>query len=119
MGSVAITGLGVVTPLGGTPAEVLCRIGAGETAARRPTGFDAAPFSCPSCAESPDFRPEQHVPEPKAVRLMNRDTLLAVAAAGLAIRDAGVTVGKTYLGEDIALYGATGMAGLPLAEVSP
>jgi 3-oxoacyl-[acyl-carrier-protein] synthase II len=119
MGRVVITGTGVVTPLGDTPAEILRRIEAGEAAARRPTGFDPAPFSCPSCAEIPDFRPEQHVPEPKAVRLMNRDTLLAVAAAGLAIRDAGVTVGKTYPGEDIALYGATGMAGLPLAEVSP
>jgi len=119
MVGVAITGVGVVTPLGDTPAEVLRRMGAGEAAARRPTGFDPAPFSCPSCAEIPDFRPEQHVPEPKAVRLMNRDTLLAVAAAGLAMRDAGVTAGKTYLGEDVALYGATGMAGLPLAEVSP
>jgi len=119
MRSVAITGVGVVTPLGSTPAEVLRRLEAGETAARRPTGFDPAPFSCALCAEIPDFQPEQHVPEPKAVRLMNRDTQLAVAAARLAMRDAGVTVGATYAGEDIALYGATGMAGLPLAEVAP
>ena len=119
MKSVAITGVGVVTPLGSTPAEVLRRIEAGEAAARRPTGFDPAPFSCPVCAEIPDFRPDEHVPEPKAVRLMNRDTQLAVAAARLAMRDAGVTAGATYPADQIALYGATGMAGLPLAEVAP
>jgi len=48
---------------------------------------------------------------------MNRDAQLAVAAARLALLDAGVDVGRTYPAEDIALYGATGLAGLPLAEV--
>jgi 3-oxoacyl-(acyl-carrier-protein) synthase len=53
------------------------------------------------------------------IRLMNRDAQLAVAAAHLALSDAGVKPGGSYAPEEIALYGATGLAGLPLAEVIP
>ena len=116
---VVITGIGLVTPLGAEPAEVLRRVEADENAARAPSRFDASPFACRVCAEIPDFRPQPFVPEPKLVRLMNRDAQLAVAAAQLALRDAGLTVGRDYLPEDIALFGAAGTVGLPLCEVAP
>jgi 3-oxoacyl-[acyl-carrier-protein] synthase II len=116
---VVVTGLGMVTPLGTTPEEVLRRIESREVVAAPPRGFDAGPFACPVCAEIPGFEVEQYVRESKALRLMNRDSLLAVAAARLAVRDAGITVGMDYAPEDIALFGATGMSGLPLSEVAP
>jgi 3-oxoacyl-[acyl-carrier-protein] synthase II len=50
---------------------------------------------------------------------MNRDARLAVAAARLAVADAGLGVGEDYPADAVALYGATGLAGLPLAEVVP
>jgi 3-oxoacyl-[acyl-carrier-protein] synthase II len=118
MPSIVITGVGLVTPLGRCPDEILRRMAAGETRAAHPSGFDSGPFACHVCAEIPDFDGEQYVPEPKTLRLMNRDAQLAVAAARLALADAAVEVGHTYPAEDIALYGATGLAGLPLAEVS-
>ena len=117
-GRIVITGIGMVTPLGQDPGEVLRRVEAGESAAAPPTGFDASPFACPVCAEVKDFQPQRYVVETKMVRLMNRDAQLAVAAAHLALQDARLTVGADYQPQDIALYGATGMAGLPLGEVT-
>ena len=49
---------------------------------------------------------------------MNRDAQMAVVAARLAMEDAGVRSGATYASEDIALFGATGMTGLPVEEIS-
>jgi 3-oxoacyl-[acyl-carrier-protein] synthase II len=116
---VVITGIGMVTPLGKKPLEILRDIETGRSAVAPPTHFDAAPFSCPVCAEIGDFQPQPYVAEGKMTRLMNRDAQLAVAAAHLALADAGVKPGGAYAPEDIALFGATGLAGLPLAEVIP
>ena len=117
-GRVVITGIGMVTPLGKGPAEVLRRVQAMESAAAPPTRFDASPFACPVCAEVKGFRPQDFVAEPKMIRLMNRDAQFAVAAAHLALQDARLKVGADYPPEEIALFGATGLAGLPLAEVA-
>lgn len=119
MSPVVVTGLGTVTPLGASPAEILGRIEAGERAARRPTRFDPEPFACPVCAEIAGFDARRFVGESKTLRLMNRDAVFAVAAARLAMQDAGVTVGQDYPGSEVALYGATGLAGLPLGDVAP
>jgi 3-oxoacyl-[acyl-carrier-protein] synthase II len=116
---VVITGIGMVTPLGRVPAEVLRRIAAGEGAAAPPSGFDATPFACQVCAEVKDFEVLPWLPEPKMLRLLNRDAQLAVAAARLALQDARLQAGVDYPAEDIGLFGATGMAGLPLREVLP
>ncbi len=53
------------------------------------------------------------------VRLMSRESQLAVAAARLAMADAGLRSGERYAAEDIGLYGATGTVGLPLQDVLP
>jgi 3-oxoacyl-[acyl-carrier-protein] synthase II len=116
---VVITGIGMVTPLGTNPPEILRDLEAGRSAAAPPTQFDPAPFACPVCAEVRDFQPQPYISEGKMIRLMNRDAQLAVAAAHLALRDAGVRPGETYPPEEIALFGAVGLAGLPLAEVVP
>lgn len=116
---VVITGVGLVTPLGLDPGEILRRIEARETAAVPPTGFDPSPFACRLCAPVPDFQPQRFVPEPKLLRLMNRDAQLAVAAARLAVADAGLVVERDYAPEAIGLFGATGLAGLSLGDVAP
>jgi len=116
---VAVTGIGMVTPLGKSPNEVLRRIQAGDTAAAGPTGFEPNAFACPVCSRVADFEPQRYTSEAKLVRLMNRDAQLAVAAARLALQDAGVRLGTTHQPEEVALFGATGLAGLPLGEVTP
>ena len=114
---VVITGVGLLTPLGESTAEVLGGIERGLSAAQRP-GFDTSSLLCPFVAPIAGFRPEQHVDDVKSLRLMSRDAQLAVAAARRALADAGVEPGRTYPSEDIALYGATGLTGMPADDVA-
>ncbi len=116
---VVITGIGVVTPLGNDIARVLQAVRDGVAAAGPPAGFDASAFDCPVCTQLKEFDPKSYVSEPKMTRLMNRDAQLAVSAARLALEDAGVKSGATYAAEEIALFGAAGLAGLPLRDVTP
>jgi 3-oxoacyl-[acyl-carrier-protein] synthase II len=115
MAEVVITGLGMVTPLGSCARDVLDRIRHGETAAQRPPFADA--FPCPWFAPVLDFDAEQHFPDNKTLRLMNRDAQMAVVAARRALEDAGIRPGESYPAEDIALYGATGLSGVPSEEI--
>jgi 3-oxoacyl-[acyl-carrier-protein] synthase II len=116
---IVITGIGMFTPLGTDPGRVLHRILNGDTAASAPEGFDAALFGCPVCAAIRDFDVTPHVSDPKMIRLMNRDAQLAVAAARCALQNAGIRIGTECDPGRIGLFGAAGMAGLALAEVSP
>lgn len=112
---VVITGVGLITPLGRSPCEVLDRIGRGECAAAR-APFSTRPYACDVCARVADFDAELYFPGNKTLRMMNRDAQMAVAAARLAMRDSGLQVDPAGGGEDIALFGATGLAGLPVEE---
>jgi 3-oxoacyl-[acyl-carrier-protein] synthase II len=114
---VVITGTGLVTPLGKSPTEVLGAIERGQSAARRP-GFDTSSLLCRTAAPIVEFSPEQYIQDLKSLRLMSRDAQLAVAAARLALADAGLEPGRTCASEDIALYGSTGLTGMPAEEVS-
>jgi 3-oxoacyl-[acyl-carrier-protein] synthase II len=49
---------------------------------------------------------------------MNRDAQMAVVAAHFAMEDAEISSDKTYPAEDIALYGATGVAGMSIEEIT-
>jgi 3-oxoacyl-[acyl-carrier-protein] synthase II len=115
--SVVITGIGLVTPLGRSPREILERIRRGEVAASKPP-FDVGALSCPFCAPIPDFDAEQYFPENKTLRLMNRDAQMAVVAAHLAMEDAGVKADETYPAEKIALYGSTGVSSMSVEEIT-
>ena len=115
--NIVITGIGLITPLGDSPRDILARIGCAETAfSRHP--FDSDVFHCPYYAAINDFDFERLFPDNKMLRMMNRDAQLAVAAAYKAMRDAKITVDETYPSDDIALYGSTGMAGLALQELT-
>ncbi|MCP4711059.1 MAG: hypothetical protein GY869_20765 [Planctomycetes bacterium] len=114
---VVITGIGLVTPLGYDPAVIVHQIEQGKVIAEEPA-FDTSNFDCPYYARVADFDSEKYFPENKTLRLMNRDSQMAVVAAHLALKDASITVGQTYQPQQIALYGATGVAGLALEEVT-
>ena len=117
--AVVITGIGMVTPLGFDADGVLERIKAGTSAIAPPRHFDASPFACPVCASIEHFRPQDFITEAKLIRLMSRDAQLAAAAAHLALLDAGLGSDRFHAPWDIGLFGATGMAGLPVKEIVP
>jgi 3-oxoacyl-(acyl-carrier-protein) synthase len=117
--ALVITGIGMVTPLGCDATAVLDRIQTGASAIAPPRDFDASRFACPLCAAITHFRPQDFIAEAKLIRLMSRDAQLAAAAAHLALQDAGLGSDRYYAPGDIGLFGATGMAGLPVREIVP
>jgi len=89
---VGITGLGVVSPAGiGAAALWEAMLGA-KCCAGPVERFDASAFPATIAAEVKDFSARQFVPRSyrKAVKVMARDIEIAVAAADLAVRDAGL-----------------------------
>ena len=113
--SVVITGLGLVTAMGNSPADLLCAIQQEQVATTRPGPEGLGDVRIAAIG---GFEPEIWVPEPKTIRMMSRDAQLAVAAATLAMRDSGIAAGQTYAPHEIGLFGATGLAGITLDEVS-
>jgi 3-oxoacyl-[acyl-carrier-protein] synthase II len=89
---VAITGLGVVTAAGIGAGELWKALMEGRSAVRPIAGFDASGFPCRVGGELAGFSARDHMPRDyrKAVKVMARDIEIAVAAADLAFRDAGV-----------------------------
>ena len=115
--AVAITGIGLVTRAGQqSRLRCLNRIISGEK------GVKSSNFStggaCPWIAPVSDFDAEKYFPENKTLRLMSRDAQMAVVAARLAMQDAGVVPDELYPAEEIALYGATGLSGMPTGEIA-
>ncbi|MCC6227522.1 MAG: hypothetical protein IT195_14105, partial [Microthrixaceae bacterium] len=93
---VLITGLGALTGLGRTIQDHWQALLEGRSAIGPITSFDAAGLPCRIAAEARDFSVRDFVPKHyrKATKVMARDIELAVAAADLAARDAGlVTTG--------------------------
>ena len=116
--SVVITGLGMITPLGRNAGDVLAAISAGRVAADRPVGFDVSPLDCSLAAQIHDFDANEYFPENKTLRLMNRDAQLAVVAARQAVCDAGLEIGADYDPGKTALFGSTGLAGMPVDAIA-
>ena len=83
---VVVTGVGLVTTLGGSCDEIRSRLASGEVAARRPvTGASGL-----HVAAIDGFAARPHFRQPKALKVTDRKTQLAVAAAALAVADAGL-----------------------------
>jgi 3-oxoacyl-[acyl-carrier-protein] synthase II len=90
---VYITGLGPVCGLGLGIDETWPKLLAGDTAIAPVKAFDASAFGSPLAAELPDdFKIRNFVPKSyrKATKVMARDIEIAVAAADLAAKDAGL-----------------------------
>ena len=101
---VAITGLGVVTAAGVGMAALWDALLDARPCVRTIRGFDPSKFPCQVGGElEADFSARTFVPKDyrKAVKVMARDIEIAVAAADLAFRDAGiVTAGIDGSGAD-------------------
>lgn len=89
---VFITGLGPISGLGAGIDPMWSRVVAGQSAVGPIQAFDPAGFDCRIAAEVRDFSVRDYVPKSyrKATKVMARDIELAVAAADLAARDAGL-----------------------------
>ena len=87
---VAITGIGMVTPLGNDVAATWNALLGGESGIREITGFDASGFPTRIAAEVRGLCAEDAVGDRKFLKFATAFSLFALAAAEEAVRDAGV-----------------------------
>ena len=83
--------MGAITPIGNSVEEFWNSIKEGKTGFGSITYFDTADYRCKLAAEVKDFDPAQYM-DKKSARRMEQFCQFAVAAAGQAISDAGLTM---------------------------
>lgn len=87
---VAVTGIGLVTPVGNDAPTTWANLQAGKNGAAPTQSFDASGFPTTFSAEVKDFDPETAVPNPKMLKYASRSHRFALAAAAEALADAGI-----------------------------
>jgi 3-oxoacyl-[acyl-carrier-protein] synthase II len=90
--SVAITGLGVVSPLGLGYQAAWDSLLAGRTGLRRISAFNSEFLRSPLAGEIVGFDPAEYVKPRKSLKVMARDAQFTVAAAGMAREHAALGV---------------------------
>src|SRR5205807_2522776 len=88
---VALTGLGVITPIGTGKDAFWTGLMEGRSGVRRITAFDPAPYDTQIAGEIPGFDPTQFM-DRKEVRRNDRFVQLALAATRLALDDSGFAI---------------------------
>ncbi len=113
---VAITGVGLVTPVGLDPDSTWEALVAGESGAGPITHFDASNQAVRIACEVKGFEPERYM-EPKEARRADRFLQFAMATAAQAMEQAGLSEGFGDLppGRAGVIIGS-GIGGLPLLE---
>src|SRR5262245_32544922 len=106
---VAITGLGVVSPVGIGKDAFWKSLVAGKSGVDYITAFDPTPYPCKVAAEIKDFVPTEFISARKASQ-MGRFSQLGVAATRLAIDDSKTSV-TSSLAPEIHIYYGTSVNG--------
>ncbi|HET9015218.1 MAG TPA: beta-ketoacyl-ACP synthase II [Thermomicrobiaceae bacterium] len=91
MHRVVVTGLGALTPIGMSYPEFWRNLLAGVSGIDRITAFDPTPLEVQIAGEVREFDPRNFM-DFKAARRMDRYAQFGVAAAGEALRDAGLEI---------------------------
>ena len=109
-----VTGMGALTPLGMDVDGYWEALVAGKSGIGPMTLCDPTPFPCKIAGEVRNFDPGQFM-NPKKARRMGRFSQLAVAAAGLAIEDAGLDLSAED-DERVGVVMGNGAGGFPETE---
>ena len=91
---VVITGMGSVTPMGLSVEETWRNLVAGKSGIRPIAVFDASTFPTTFAAQVPDFDLAPYVRDPAPYATAGRNVRFAMAAARMAMDDAGLAPGK-------------------------
>jgi 3-oxoacyl-(acyl-carrier-protein) synthase len=114
---VAITGIGMVTPVGNTTAETWAGLRAGKSGAGPITIFDASGFSTRIGAEVKGFDFENAIADRKLLKLASRSHRFALNAAEQAFADAGIRP-TAETAERWGFVVGAGMMGVSYEELS-
>jgi len=113
---IAITGIGMVTPVGNDAPTTWANLRAGRSGAGEIQRFDARGFSTRIGAEVKDFNPDAVIPDRKLLKFASRPHRFALAAAEEALADAGIRPDSTN-NERWGFSAGAGMIGLTYDEV--
>lgn len=111
---VAITGLGVVSPLGVGKEENWSGIVGGRSGIGRITAFDPADYPAQIAGEAKNFNPAAYLSD-KEIRRTDRFIHLGVAAGVEAIKDSGIEITEANA-ERIGVYMGSGFGGINTVE---
>ncbi|MFI0897416.1 beta-ketoacyl-[acyl-carrier-protein] synthase family protein [Streptomyces sp. NPDC020983] len=92
-GEVVVTGMGMVTPVGTTAAEVTAAMCEGRSGLARPPAGSPLEGSVDVAAFGPPVDPVSVLPAPET-RVVDRYIVMALRAAADALADAGIEVGR-------------------------
>jgi 3-oxoacyl-[acyl-carrier-protein] synthase II len=109
---VAVTGLGLVTPIGTGAAQVWRNLLDGQIGVAQLDRFDVSTFPSKIAAQIDDFDPNDFLTR-RRVQWTDRFSQLGVAAARLAIEDSGVPLNGR---DDVGVYTGSALGGLAFAE---
>jgi beta-ketoacyl-acyl-carrier-protein synthase II len=113
---VVVTGLGMISPLGHNVADSWRAALAGESGIGPITQFDASDLPCRIAGEIKEFDPRLYM-DMKEARRMSRASQLAMAAASMALQDAGLEI-PVADPERVGVVVGTGMGGLDKLDES-
>lgn len=116
MKRVAITGLGVVSPIGMNVSSFWGALAAGQPGITPISNITTEGLAVKHAAEIKGFDPAQHI-DPKKLPMMDRFSQLAVVAAREAAKDAGLTF-EGELAENTGCIVGTGVGGQNTLEES-
>jgi len=115
---VAITGIGVVTPIGTGRRDFWEGVRTGRRGVGPLTRFDASALRTRIAGEIPGFEPSSFF-SPKRAGRMDRFAQLSIAAGQLAIEDSGLVIGEGLHAvpeTDIGVTIGSALGGVPSAE---
>lgn len=111
---VVVTGLGLVTPVGIGKEAFWDSLKSGKSGIGKITRFDATGYSAQIAAELKDFNPQDYI-EKKEAKRMDKFTQYGVAAAKMALQDAGLDITEENA-EDVGVIVASGIGGIETLE---
>ncbi|MHB8735176.1 MAG: beta-ketoacyl synthase N-terminal-like domain-containing protein, partial [Terriglobales bacterium] len=106
-----ITGVGLVSPLGNAPDVLWEGLRTGRSGVGPVPHVDLAPFRIHHGGAVRDFNPRKLIADGKSLKLMTRPVRLGVAAAELAIADAGLDLAGLEAFRTACFVGSPGHAG--------
>ena len=111
---VVVTGVGMITPLGIGVDVSWNNLIAGKPGIVKITQFDASAFPTQIAGEVAGFNPEDYI-EPKEIKKMDRFIHFSIAAASMAINDAGLKITDRN-SERVGVVVGSGIGGLHAIE---
>ena len=109
-----MTGTGLVTPLGTGTEKTWRNLCDGKSGVGHITRFDTTDYAVKIAAEVKDFNPEDFI-EPKLARHLDAFVQYAVAAAGMALEESGLTIDDTNATR-VGVFTGNGIGGLSTIE---